>query len=118
MAKRMVESVTTSLRSTLKQEGLPKAREQWQVLNHTYSTEEWWPPVARAVRALFDDFADEQARQKAAQPPAGAPVFINNAGGLAARTEFKTSVGQVDQLIGVAEAGSAVTYSTLKNTAT
>ncbi len=64
IAESIIETITASLRSTLKQEGLAKAREQWLVLNATMSTEDWWPAVARAVRQLFDDYADEQAQQQ------------------------------------------------------
>lgn len=113
-------AITDSIRSTLKQEGLQRAREQWTAVNNLLSTEEWWPSVARAVRKEMDDFADMTARR---MEELGTPhaIYIENntnntTNNVAPGKEFNTTIGHLDQMIGLAEGGSTVTHSTIKPT--
>ena len=107
-------AITDSIRSTLKQEGLQRAREQWTAVNNLLSTEEWWPSVARAVRKEMDDFADMTARRMEELGTQHA-IYIENTN-VAPGKEFNTTIGHLDQMIGLAEGGSTVTHSTIKPT--
>jgi hypothetical protein len=107
----ILAAITNSIRSTLKQEGLQKAREQWTTVNDMLSTEDWWPPVARAVRGEIDAFADELTHQKGEQKTPVSPIYINNTNGFTAKKEFNTTIGQVDQMVAVADSGSSVIHS-------
>lgn len=129
IAETMLETITASLRSTLRQEGLAKAREQWLVLNDTMSTEDWWPQVARAVRQLFDDYAAEQERKQQEQLQAGATniTYVNNNNNSNNITNENSQTDQrcwgmkvekADQLIGVAEQDSKIIYSKMNNLTT
>lgn len=129
IAETMLETITASLRSTLRQEGLAKAREQWQVLNDTMSTEDWWPQVARAVRQLFDDYAAEQERKQQERLQAGATniTYVNNNNNSNNNTNENSQTDQrcwgmkvekADQLIGVAEQDSKIIYSKMNNLTT
>ena len=129
IAETMLETITASLRSTLRQEGLTKAREQWQVLNDTMSTEDWWPQVARAVRQLFDDYAAEQERKQQERLQAGATniTYVNNNNNSNNNTNENSQTDQrcwgmkvekADQLIGVAEQDSKIIYSKMNNLTT
>lgn len=115
LAETMAESVCASIRSTLIQEGLQKAREQWQTLNAMLSTEDWWPPVARAARALLDDYAVQQ-RLAVNQKEADAKnLFIINNNDVAGQKQWNTKVDQLGQMIGVAESGSNITHTNIDN---
>ena len=127
IAETMLETITASLRSTLRQEGLAKAREQWLVLNDTMSTEDWWPQVARAVRQLFDDYAAEQERKQQERLQAGATniTYVNNNNNTNTNENSQTDqrcwgmkVEKADQLIGVAEQDSKIIYSKMNNLTT
>ena len=129
IAETMLETITASLRSTLRQEGLTKAREQWQVLNDTMSTEDWWPQVARAARQLFDDYAAEQERKQQERLQAGATniTYVNNNNNSNNNTNENSQTDQrcwgmkvekADQLIGVAEQDSKIIYSKMNNLTT
>lgn len=129
IAETMLETITASLRSTLRQEGLAKAREQWQVLNDTMSTEDWWPQVARAVRQLFDDYAAEQERKQQERLQASATniTYVNNNNNSNNNTNENSQTDQrcwgmkvekADQLIGVAEQDSKIIYSKMNNLTT
>lgn len=129
IAETMLETITASLRSTLRQEGLTKAREQWQVLNDTMSTEDWWPQVARAVRQLFDDYAAEQERKQQERLQASATniTYVNNNNNSNNNTNENSQTDQrcwgmkvekADQLIGVAEQDSNIIYSKMNNLTT
>ena len=127
IAETMLETITASLRSTLRQEGLAKAREQWQVLNDTMSTEDWWPQVARAARQLFDDYAAEQERKQQERLQAGATniTYVNNNNNTNTNENSQTDqscwgmkVEKADQLIGVAEQDSKIIYSKMNNLTT
>ena len=129
IAETMLETITASLRSTLRQEGLTKAREQWLVLNDTMSTEDWWPQVARAVRQLFDDYAAEQERKQQERLQAGATniTYVNNNNNSNNNTNENSQTDQrcwgmkvekADQLIGVAEQDSKIIYSKMNNLTT
>ena len=129
IAETMLETITASLRSTLRQEGLAKAREQWLVLNDTMSTEDWWPQVARAVRQLFDDYAAEQERKQQERLQAGATniTYVNNNNNSNNITNENSQTDQrcwgmkvekADQLIGVAEQDSKIIYSKMNNLTT
>ena len=129
IAETMLETITASLRSTLRQEGLAKAREQWQVLNDTMSTEDWWPQVARAARQLFDDYAAEQERKQQERLQAGATniTYVNNNNNSNNNTNENSQTDQrcwgmkvekADQLIGVAEQDSKIIYSNMNNLTT
>jgi hypothetical protein len=129
IAETMLETITASLRSTLRQEGLTKAREQWQVLNDTMSTEDWWPQVARAVRQLFDDYAAEQERKQQELLQAGQAniTYVNNNNNSNNNTNENSQTDQrcwgmkvekADQLIGVAEQDSKIIYSKMNNLTT
>lgn len=129
IAETMLETITASLRSTLRQEGLTKAREQWQVLNDTMSTEDWWPQVARAVRQLFDDYAAEQERKQQELLQAGQAniTYVNNNNNSNNNTNENSQTDQrcwgmkvekADQLIGVAEQDSNIIYSKMNNLTT
>ena len=126
IAETMLETITASLRSTLRQEGLAKAREQWLVLNDTMSTEDWWPQVARAVRQLFDDYAAEQERKQQERLQAGATniTYVNNNNNSNNNTNENSQTDQrcwgmkvekADQLIVVAEQDSKIIYSKMNN---
>ena len=127
IAETMLETITASLRSTLRQEGLTKAREQWLVLNDTMSTEDWWPQVARAVRQLFDDYAAEQERKQQELLKAGQAnvTYVNNnnvtntnENSQTDQRWWGTKVEKADQLIGVAEQDSKIIYSKMNNLTT
>ena len=127
IAETMLETITASLRSTLRQEGLAKAREQWLVLNDTMSTEDWWPQVARAARQLFDDYAAEQERKQQELLRAGATnvTYVNNNNNTNTNENSQTDqrcwgmkVEKADQLIGVAEQDSKIIYSKMNNLTT
>ena len=129
IAETMLETITASLRSTLRQEGLAKAREQWLVLNDTMSTEDWWPQVARAARQLFDDYAAEQERKQQERLQAGATniTYVNNNNNSNNNTNENSQTDQrcwgmkvekADQLIGVAEQDSNIIYSKMNNLTT
>ena len=129
IAETMLETITASLRSTLRQEGLTKAREQWLVLNDTMSTEDWWPQVARAARQLFDDYAAEQERKQQELLQAGATniTYVNNNNNSNNNTNENSQTDQrcwgmkvekADQLIGVAEQDSNIIYSKMNNLTT
>lgn len=129
IAETMLETITASLRSTLRQEGLAKAREQWQVLNDTMSTEDWWPQVARAARQLFDDYAAEQERKQQERLQASATniTYVNNNNNSNNNTNENSQTDQrcwgmkvekADQLIGVAEQDSKIIYSKMNNLTT
>ena len=129
IAETMLETITASLRSTLRQEGMTKAREQWLVLNDTMSTEDWWPQVARAVRQLFDDYAAEQERKQQERLQAGATniTYVNNNNNSSNNTNENSQTDQrcwgmkvekADQLIGVAEQDSKIIYSKMNNLTT
>lgn len=129
IAETMLETITASLRSTLRQEGLAKAREQWLVLNDTMSTEDWWPQVARAARQLFDDYAAEQERKQQERLQAGATniTYVNNNNNSNNNTNENSQTDQrcwgmkvekADQLIGVAEQDSKIIYSKMNNLTT
>lgn len=129
IAETMLETITASLRSTLRQEGLAKAREQWLVLNDTMSTEDWWPQVARAARQLFDDYAAEQERkqQERLQASATNVTYVNNNNNSNNITNENSQTDQrcwgmkvekADQLIGVAEQDSKIIYSKMNNLTT
>ena len=129
IAETMLETITASLRSTLRQEGLTKAREQWLVLNDTMSTEDWWPQVARAVRQVFDDYAAEQERkpQERLQESATNITYVNNNNNSNNNTNENSQTDQrcwgmkvekADQLIGVAEQDSKIIYSKMNNLTT
>lgn len=129
IAETMLETITASLRSTLRQEGLAKAREQWQVLNDTMSTEDWWPQVARAARQLFDNYAAEQERKQQERLQAGATniTYVNNNNNSNNNTNENSQTDQrcwgmkvekADQLIGVAEQDSKIIYSKMNNLTT
>lgn len=129
IAETMLETITASLRSTLRQEGLTKAREQWLVLNDTMSTEDWWPQVARAARQLFDDYAAEQERKQQERLQAGATniTYVNNNNNSNNITNENSQTDQrcwgmkvekADQLIGVAEQDSKIIYSKMNNLTT
>lgn len=129
IAETMLETITASLRSTLRQEGLTKAREQWLVLNDTMSTEDWWPQVARAARQLFDDYAAEQERKQQERLQAGATniTYVNNNNNSNNNTNENSQTDQrcwgmkvekADQLIGVAEQDSKIIYSKMNNLTT
>lgn len=127
IAETMLETITASLRSTLRQEGLTKAREQWLVLNDTMSTEDWWPQVARAARQLFDDYAAEQERKQQERLQAGATniTYVNNNNNTNTNENSQTDqrcwgmkVEKADQLIGVAEQDSNIIYSKMNNLTT
>lgn len=127
IAETMLETITASLRSTLRQEGLAKAREQWLVLNDTMSTEDWWPQVARAARQLFDDYAAEQERKQQERLQAGATniTYVNNNNNTNTNENSQTDqrcwgmkVEKADQLIGVAEQDSNIIYSKMNNLTT
>ena len=126
IAETMLETITASLRSTLRQEGLTKAREQWLVLNDTMSTEDWWPQVARAARQLFDDYAAEQERKQQERLQAGQAniTYVNNNNNSNNITNENSQTDQrcwgmkvekADQLIGVAEQDSNIIYSKMNN---
>lgn len=129
IAETMLETITASLRSTLRQEGLAKAREQWLVLNDTMSTEDWWPQVARAARQLFDDYAAEQERKQQERLQASATniTYVNNNNNSNNNTNENSQTDQrcwgmkvekADQLIGVAEQDSNIIYSKMNNLTT
>ena len=127
IAETMLETITASLRSTLRQEGLTKAREQWLVLNDTMSTEDWWPQVARAARQLFDDYAAEQERKQQERLQAGQAniTYVNNNNNTNTNENSQTDqrcwgmkVEKADQLIGVAEQDSNIIYSKMNNLTT
>lgn len=127
IAETMLKTITASLRSTLRQEGLTKAREQWLVLNDTMSTEDWWPQVARAARQLFDDYAAEQERKQQERLQAGATniTYVNNNNNTNTNENSQTDqrcwgmkVEKADQLIGVAEQDSKIIYSKMNNLTT
>ena len=127
IAETMLETITASLRSTLRQEGLAKAREQWLVLNDTMSTEDWWPQVARAARQLFDDYAAEQERKQQERLQGGATniTYVNNNNNTNTNENSQTDqrcwgmkVEKADQLIGVAEQDSKIIYSKMNNLTT
>ena len=125
IAETMLETITASLRSTLRQEGLAKAREQWLVLNDTMSTEDWWPQVARAARQLFDDYAAEQERKQQERLQAGATnvTYVNNNTNTNENSQtdqrcWGMKVEKADQLIGVAEQDSKIIYSKMNNLTT
>ena len=127
IAETMLETITASLRSTLRQEGLTKAREQWLVLNDTMSTEDWWPQVARAARQLFDDYAAEQERkqQERLQASQANITYVNNNNNTNTNENSQTDqrcwgmkVEKADQLIGVAEQDSNIIYSKMNNLTT
>ena len=127
IAETMLETITASLRSTLRQEGLTKAREQWLVLNDTMSTEDWWPQVARAARQLFDDYAAEQERkqQERLQASQANITYVNNNNNTNTNENSQTDqrcwgmkVEKADQLIGVAEQDSKIIYSKMNNLTT
>ena len=129
IAETMLETITASLRSTLRQEGLAKARDQWLVLNDTMSTEDWWPQVARAARQLFDDYAAEQERKQQERLQAGATniTYVNNNNNSNNNTNENSQTDQrcwgmkvekADQLIGVAEQDSKIIYSKMNNLTT
>lgn len=129
IAETMLETITASLRSTLRQEGLTKAREQWLVLNDTMSTEDWWPQVARAARQLFDDYAAEQERKQQERLQAGQAniTYVNNNNNSNNITNENSQTDQrcwgmkvekADQLIGVAEQDSKIIYSKMNNLTT
>ena len=129
IAETMLETITASLRSTLRQEGLAKAREQWLVLNDTMSTEDWWPQVARAARQLFDDYAAEQERKQQERLQTGATnvTYVNNNNNSNNITNENSQTDQrcwgmkvekADQLIGVAEQDSKIIYSKMNNLTT
>ena len=127
IAETMLETITASLRSTLRQEGMTKAREQWLVLNDTMSTEDWWPQVARAVRQLFDDYAAEQERKQQERLQGGATniTYVNNNNNTNTNENSQTDqrcwgmkVEKADQLIGVAEQDSKIIYSKMNNLTT
>ena len=129
IAETMLETITASLRSTLRQEGLAKARDQWLVLNDTMSTEDWWPQVARAARQMFDDYAAEQERKEQERLQAGATniTYVNNNNNSNNNTNENSQTDQrcwgmkvekADQLIGVAEQDSKIIYSKMNNLTT
>lgn len=125
VAEIMLETITASLRSTLRQEGLTKAREQWLVLNDTMSTEDWWPQVARRVRQLFDDYAAEQERKQQELLQAGQAniTYVNNNNNTNQNSQtdqrcWDTKVEHADQLIGVAEQDSKIIYSKMNTLTT
>ena len=129
IAESIIETITASLRSTLRQEGLTKAREQWLVLNDTMSTEDWWPQVARAARQLFDDYAAEQERKQQERLQASATniTYVNNNNNSNNITNENSQTDQrcwgmkvekADQLIGVAEQDSKIIYSKMNNLTT
>lgn len=125
IAETMLETITASLRSTLRQEGLTKAREQWLVLNDTMSTEDWWPQVARAARQLFDDYAAEQERKQQELLQAGQAnvTYVNNNNNTNQNSQtdqrwWGTKVEKADQLIGVAEQDSKIIYSKMNDLTT
>ena len=129
IAETMLETITASLRSTLRQEGLAKARDQWLVLNDTMSTEDWWPQVARAARQLFDDYAAEQERKQQERLQASATniTYVNNNNNSNNNTNENSQTDQrcwgmkvekADQLIGVAEQDSKIIYSKMNNLTT
>ena len=70
MAEEMKKTTLESLASILKQEGLEKALQRRRELNDTYSENDWWPPVARAMRLLLDDYIREQEEEKRKQEEA------------------------------------------------
>ena len=127
IAETMLETITASLRSTLRQEGMTKAREQWLVLNDTMSTEDWWPQVARAARQLFDNYAAEQERKQQERLQAGQAniTYVNNNNNPNTNENSQTDqrcwgmkVEKADQLIGVAEQDSKIIYSKMNNLTT
>ncbi len=113
----MKKSTLDNLSSILKQEGLEKAKETWQSLNDIYSGEDWWPPVARAKRELFDAYAREQEeleRQKelarieaARQSATGIPNIIIG-GNVTGAPQWAPVVGSAGQVIGVTEGDAIV----------
>lgn len=108
MAAQMLTTITTSIRSTLLQGGLQPARDQWGVLNYTFSTEEWWPTVARAVRELFDDYAAQQQAESANNVN---NIYINNSNSQTDLSQFSPTISRADQVIGVAEKGADISHT-------
>lgn len=64
IAEEMKKSTLESLASILKQEGLEKAMQRRRELNDTFSENEWWPPVAKAMREFFDNYIWEQEEKR------------------------------------------------------
>jgi hypothetical protein len=60
----ILKAVTDGIRITLRQGGLQAACAQWTAVNNMLSTEEWWPPVARAVKEQLDAYAAEQTEDE------------------------------------------------------
>lgn len=103
----MVESTMKGLRCVLYQEGLEQARVKWDVLNGMYSDNDWWAPVARAKRTLFDTFLAEhdaeerrreEARLAAQSKGSGGAIFIS--GNIMGAKQQQWSA---DQIVGLAE---------------
>lgn len=118
IASKMVDSITASLRSTLKQQGLEQAREQWLVLNTTMSCEEWWPAVARAVRQLFDDYADEQQRlQTVRQDKKSTTItYVVNNNSQTEHKSWSPQIETVEQMVGMAEKGTRIIHTDFRRT--
>lgn len=90
----MMKSTLESLSSTLRQEGLERAQQKWQELNDTFSEHDWWPPVARAKRKLFDEYAEMQKKEErdAARAKGGGNIFIGASMTGAQQTTWATSI--------------------------
>ena len=53
-----------AMKRVIRRNGLEEAMEWWKQEIGIHHTEDWWPPVARAVEALIDDAFEARARKE------------------------------------------------------
>lgn len=114
IAATVEESVIASIQSTLKQEGLVQARAKWDVVNNMMSCEDWWPPVARAVRNLFDNYAEEKKKEEAERAQLQSKITFINSNNQTNQRQWNPVIGQAEQVIGMAENGSEVIHTKME----
>ena len=52
------------MKREIRRNGLEEAMKLWEKEIGIHHTEDWWPPVARAVEALFDEAYEARARKE------------------------------------------------------
>lgn len=53
-----------AMKREIRRNGLEEAMKLWEKVIGIHHTEDWWPPVARAVEALIDEAYEARARKE------------------------------------------------------
>ena len=53
-----------AIKREIRRNGLEEAMKLWEKVIGIHHTEDWWPPVARAVEALIDEAYEARARKE------------------------------------------------------